>query len=292
MISDLGFCNAVILVATCVVSVLGFWNPAVEERLIFEPERILAYKEYYRLVTSAFLHADFVHLLLNMMSLYFFGPAVEAFLGWHNFILIYFGAIIGGSLLALYVHRHHEYRAYGASGGVCGMIFAYILLFPGARIYSFPLPFPVPAWLYASGFLIGSFYALKAGKDNVGHDAHLGGAILGLLVAACLSPASVQENLRLFLLVLIISVGVLVYLWVNPLFLAARHFAGPMRWKRRAQSAPRHQREPVEVDAILEKISKQGFQSLSAEEKSKLHQISDKFRGRSESKKPKSGLAI
>jgi membrane associated rhomboid family serine protease len=292
MTSGLGICNGAILLATCVVSVMGFSNPVVEERLIFEPERILAYKEYYRLVTSAFLHADFWHLLLNMMSLYFFGPSVEAFLGWYNFLLIYFGAIVGGGLLALYVHRHHEYRAYGASGGVCGMIFAYILLFPGTRLYSFPLPFPVPAWLYAAGFLLGSFYALKAGKDNVGHDAHLGGAIVGLLLAACIFPASVQYNLRLFLLVLGISVAVLVYLWVNPLFLATRHFVGPVRWRRREQSAMRSRREPVEVDALLEKISKSGFESLTEEEKSRLQQVSDKFRSRSESKKPESGLAI
>jgi membrane associated rhomboid family serine protease len=292
MISDLGLCNAALLLATCVVSVLGFWNPVVEERLIFEPERILAYKEYYRLVTSAFLHADFTHLLLNMMSLYFFGPAVEAFLGPPGFLLIYFGAIIGGSLLALYVHRHHEYRAYGASGGVCGMIFAYMLLFPGTRIYSFPLPFPVPAWLYASGFMLGSFYAMKARKDNVGHDAHLGGAIFGLLLAACLRPASVEENLRFFLLVLIISIAVLVYLWINPLFLATRHFVGPIRWKRRTANVSTYRREPGEVDAILEKISKKGFESLSEEEKSKLQQASNKFRSRSESKKPESGLAI
>jgi hypothetical protein len=102
----------------------------------------------------------------------------------------------------------------------------------------------------------------------------------------------VQENLGLFLLVLSISVSILVYLWVNPLFLATRHFVGPMRWKRSKEDLPRYRREPVEVDAILEKISKQGFESLSDEEKSKLQQVSDKFRNRSDSKKPESGLAI
>src|SRR5207237_4237613 len=113
---------------TGVCSFFGFRSYAVEEKYIFDLERILAGKQYYRLVTSAFLHADWRHLILNLLSLYFFGSSVEMSLGTAQFLLIYFGAVIGGNLLSLYVHRLHDYRAYGASGGVCGIIFAYILM--------------------------------------------------------------------------------------------------------------------------------------------------------------------
>src|SRR5882762_4294217 len=167
-------CTMLLMLLTGVCSYFGFRSYAVEEKYIFNPERILAGKEYYRLVTSAFLHADWQHLSFNMLSLFLFGNAVELAAGKTQFLAIYFGAVVGGNLLSLYVHRHHEYRAYGASGGVCGIIFAYILLFPGASISQFLMPLAIPGWLYAIGFMVASFLAMKAHRDNVGHDAHLG----------------------------------------------------------------------------------------------------------------------
>src|SRR6266436_1694183 len=119
-----------LIVVTGVWSFLGFRNPAIIEKFIFNLQSILAEKEYYRLVTSAFLHANWQHLIFNMLSLYFFGERVELELGKYSFLFIYLGAVIGGSLLSLFIHRHHQYLAYGASGGVCGIIFAHILLFP------------------------------------------------------------------------------------------------------------------------------------------------------------------
>src|SRR3954469_10647660 len=112
-----------IIGATVWISIVGFKNPTFEEGLIFCPEFILADKQYYRLVSSAFLHADWRHLAFNMFSLYAFGVHLEADYGPLTFLAIYFASIVGGSLLALWLHRHHVYRAYGASGGVCGIIF-------------------------------------------------------------------------------------------------------------------------------------------------------------------------
>ena len=158
-----------------------------------------------------------------MVSLYLFGRTFEWSLGKTDFLLIYFGSVIGGSLLSLYVHRHHDYLAYGASGGVCGIIFAYLLLFPGAGI-SLYFAVPIPGWLYAIGFMVGSFIALKQAKDNIGHDAHLGGAIVGLLIAAGLHPQAAAYNWKIFLLVLVPAILLLVYLWLNPLFLPTPSF--------------------------------------------------------------------
>src|SRR5882762_6836437 len=174
MHEPLAICNLLLILLTVVFSYLGFRSRALEAKYIFHPEAILAGKEYYRLVTSAFLHAAWQHLSFNMLSLFFFGNAVELAAGKTQFLAIYCGAVVGGNLLSLYVHRHHEYRAYGASGGVCGIIFAYILLFPGSSIQQFPIPIPIPGWLYAIGFMVASFLAMKAHRDNVGHDAHLG----------------------------------------------------------------------------------------------------------------------
>jgi len=296
MHEPLAICNLLLILLTVVFSYLGFRSRALEAKYIFHPEAILAGKEYYRLVTSAFLHADWQHLSFNMLSLFLFGNAVELAAGKTQFLAIYFGAVVGGNLLSLYVHRHHEYRAYGASGGVCGVVFAHILLFPGSAISSFLLPIPIPGWLYAIIFMVGSFVAMKANnKGDIGHDAHLGGAIIGLLIAAALQPVLAQENWKVLLLVGGAAGFLLIYLWFNPLFLPLqsfrhRHFSGSGRG--RGPKLPAFKRERFELDAILEKINNGGIESLSEQEKNFLQGVSGKYQRRSESKKPESGLAI
>src|ERR1700733_6615280 len=175
-----------IIAVTGIFSFIGFSNQSFVERFIFCPEYILRDKQGYRLVTSAFLHANWQHLIFNMFSFYAFGRHIELWLGITPLLAIYFASIVGGSLLSLSLHRHHIYKAYGASGGVCGVIYAYIFLFPGSGIYVLPLPFAIPAWIYAIAFLLLSFYGINRANDNIGHDAHLGGAIIGLLTATAL----------------------------------------------------------------------------------------------------------
>jgi membrane associated rhomboid family serine protease len=292
MNEPLALCNLLVILLTVAVSYAGFRYSWVEENYIFRPENILAGKEYYRLITSGFLHSGWNHLLWNMVSLYLFGELLEWSLGRTDFLLIYFGSIIGGNLLSLYVHRHHDYRAYGASGGVCGIIFAYLLLFPGASITVY-LAVPIPGWLYAIGFILGSFVAMKRAKDNVGHDAHLGGAIVGLLIAAALRPEAARHNWKIFLLVFVPAVVLLIYLWVIPLFLPGPSWFGrPIRVRSGRPALPRYKQEAIEVDAILDKIRRTGADSLTTEEKAVLEGVSEKLRRREESRKPESGLAI
>lgn len=288
-------CTYLIIALTVWVSYQGFKSLAFEQKYIFSPEYILAGKEFYRLVTSAFLHSGWQHLIFNMLSLYAFAETIELFYGRSEFLGIYFGAIIGGSLLSLYVHRHHLYQAYGASGGVCGVLFAYMLLFPGGSIRMFFLPFGIPAWLYAVGFMLYSFYGMKENnRGNIGHDAHLGGAIIGLLIAAGLHPERVRNNLTVFLIVFISAVLLLIYLWRNPTLLPlAAVFRTPFaKTKNRLAELPRHKRENLEMDAILDKIAKKGLHSLTKDEQTMLARMSGKYQRRSESKKPESGLAI
>src|SRR5215831_16541201 len=97
-----GACTLATIFVTVVFSFAAFAKPELEERFIFDPERILAWKQYYRLVSSGFLHADWRHLALNMVSLYFFGPVLELLLGVEQFLATYLGSIIGGNLLSLY----------------------------------------------------------------------------------------------------------------------------------------------------------------------------------------------
>jgi hypothetical protein len=226
-----------------------------------------------------------------MLSLYLFGRAIEFSLGAGRFLLIYFAAILGGSLLSLWIHRHHDYRAYGASGGVCGMIFSYILLFPGSSIMMF-LVF-IPAWLYAILFLVGSFFALKRQRDSVGHDAHLGGAIIGLWTTAALEPWIVLLQPKMFTTISVLSVLLFLYVLKNPLFLPISGFLPD--WAGAASKrdpVPKYKREAAELDAVLEKVSQSGVESLTAEEQAVLRSASEKYRRRADSQKPRSGLSI
>jgi hypothetical protein len=208
-----------------------------------------------RLFTAAFLHADWNHLLLNMVSLYLFGRHVEMFLGIVRFLAVYLAAIVGGSFLSLCIHRHHEYHAYGASGGVCGVIFSYIFLFPGSSIFMFPMRVSIPAWLYAILFFIGSFLALKRQADHIGHDAHLGGAIIGLWTTTALEPWIVSPQPKLFLAISTLSVVLFVYLVKNPLFLPLSSYATAKPQPKTKSRKLTKVCDETELDAVLEKKS-------------------------------------
>jgi membrane associated rhomboid family serine protease len=286
-------CNWLVILFTCGFSYAGFRNRGFEEKYIFWPQAILGGRQYYRLLTSGFLHANGAHLGMNMLSLYFFGPGIEWSCGGMQFLAIYFAAIVGGNLLSLLVHRHHDYRSYGASGGVSGIILASIFLFPGGSIQFFLVPIGIPCWLYAVGFLAASFYGMKNQIGHVGHDAHLGGALVGLYTAAAMHPSIILGSPKLFAVISIGTILLLLYLAKNGLVLPAGGMAFP-KFARPAgrSSLPEHKRTERQLDAILAKISEQGIQSLTAEEEAVLRETSDKYKRRGNSEKPKSGLTL
>lgn len=274
MTPDLPIATIVIIAVTGVVSFRAFHDDASADRLIFSPEAILVRKEYYRVVTSALLHADWQHLLFNMISLGLFAQFMEPAIGAGRFLLIYFAGIIGGNLLSLYLHRHHEYFALGASGGVCGVVFASIFLFPDERIGSLFLPIGIPGWLYALLFLASEFYGGRRQRTNIGHDAHLGGAIVSLLTTTVMFPGIVRVSPWLYAAVITFTLGMFIYFWKSPLNLPWSN------WSRRT-SAPRPKARPggptaEEVDAVLEKVSQKGFQSLTRKEREILEHAAKK----------------
>ena len=294
MNEPLAYCTLIVCVITALCSIAGFRDAAFLDRFIFSVREILAGKEFYRVFTSSLLHADWPHLLLNLISLYLFGRHIEWVYGPKQFLFIYAMAVVGGSLLSLWIHRHHEYRAYGASGGVCGVIFSYIFLFPGSGMIVPPLPFSIPGWLYAILYLIGSFAGLKRQKDNIGHDAHIGGALIGLLTATTLHPEIVKWSPKLFAAVTALSLLLFFYLIKNPLYLptSSPDISLPKwTWRRSRSGKPpvaRSTTETARMDAILEKISHSGIQSLTVEERKFLERVSQKHQNRTDPKPPSS----
>lgn len=159
--------------------------------------------EQVRMISSAFLHANTQHLLFNMLSLFFFANAVIYNLGVVNFVIIYAASLVVGNLLSYYFHKdEYHYSAVGASGAVSGVIYAGILLNPGMTINFF-----IPGWLFGVGYLLYSIYGMKTKTDNIGHDAHFGGAMGGFIVTLLMAPYLLQTSL---LMVGLLSVPIII----------------------------------------------------------------------------------
>ena len=184
----------VLIVANVIVSSRGFNNHTFFEQYKFNIGRILG-GEKIRMLTSGFLHADWIHLLFNMYALYLFGDIVAVFLGSELFLLIYVISLLSGSLYTLQSYKKVPYySAVGASGAVSGIVFSSILLYPDMSLYLFFIPIPIPGYIFGTGYLIYSIYGMKKQLGSVGHAAHLGGAIAGFVMSILLKPSLFLEN--------------------------------------------------------------------------------------------------
>ena len=213
-----------------------------------------------------------------MISLYAFSGLIESNLGGLKFLIIYFASLVGGDLLSLFVHRNHgDYNSVGASGAVCGIIFASIALFPGMGIGFFGLPLSIPSWLYGILYVLYSIYGIKSKKDNIGHEAHLGGALIGMTVALIIEPSAFLEN---YLTILIIAVPTIAFIYLiitRPHILLVDNFY--YKTHKNYYSVDHKYNEEKNnnqkgIDKILDKINKNGIGSLSKKENEKLKQFS------------------
>ena len=183
-----------IIVANVLFSYKGFNDMAFFRKYEFHIGSIRA-GEQLRMVSSAFLHADWGHLFFNMFTLFMFAPVVVNYFGSFSFLLIYMGSLVFGSLLTLLMHKNeYGYRAIGASGAVTGILYSAILVQPGMNLYLFFVPIPIPAYLFGIGYLLYSIYGMKAKRDNIGHTAHFGGAIGGYLITLVKEPTMIVDN--------------------------------------------------------------------------------------------------
>ena len=186
-----------IIVLTCLISVTAFNNSKILEDLIFWPPAISIRHQYYRFITCGLIHADIMHLAFNMFTLYFFGKYLEAHymgelgLPHYTYLILYVGAVIVANI-PTYIKRRddYNYRSLGASGGVCAVLFAFILLRPWATIQVIVIP--IPAIIYAGLFLGYSAYMSRRGGDNVNHDAHFWGALFGVCFTILMRPTVVD----------------------------------------------------------------------------------------------------
>lgn len=188
--------NLIIIGITVIVSIVAFSNPEWFEKLKFDAYLIKHNRQLWRFLSYALVHAGWLHLLINMWVLYLFGRIVETnFTGVFGirgllfYFLLYLGGIIFSILLDFGKHKDDPYySAVGASGAVSAVLFASILIYPTSGIYIFPIPFSIPAWLFGILYLLYSAYMGRRGEDNIGHNAHLFGALFGIVFTAIIVP--------------------------------------------------------------------------------------------------------
>ena len=183
----------VIVAVTVLVSWRAFNDRALMERMILWPPAVERRRQYDRLLGYGFVHADWMHLLFNMITLWSFGTAVERLFSPMitpvGFVLFYLSAIVVSILPTYIAHRRDpNYRSLGASGGVSAVLFAFILFDPWSKLIIFPIPVPIPAFLFAILYVAYSIWMDRRGRDNVNHSAHLWGAAYGLLFTVLLEP--------------------------------------------------------------------------------------------------------
>ena len=182
---------------TLAVTLYQFNAPvAFTKRMVLTSRGVIDDRQYLRLLSHGFIHGGGFHLLLNMVTLFFFGPPIERILGWDGFVAVYFGSMLIAGGVSVFVHRaNRDYAALGASGGVAGLIFSYVLFAPLAKFYLFFIPIGIPAYVFAPAYLLYSTVAM-GGNDNVGHEAHIAGALSGLALTLVIAPAALGHFLR------------------------------------------------------------------------------------------------
>lgn len=257
-----------LIVITCVVSYSGLKNEFLLDRYSFSIEKVSVNKEYIRFISSGFFHVNWLHLIVNMFVLWSFGSGLEARAGALPMLLIYFSSLLGGNILALLIHKYNEsYSSVGASGAIAGLVFASIALTPGLNIFF------LPSWVFGIAYVLYTIYAIRSRRTDVGHAAHLGGALIGMIIAVLMYPSALQYNLLPILAILfpgIVLIGIMIR--KPELILIDKRSRERQLTMEDRYNISRHSYQE-EVDRILEKINKTGINSLTKKEK----EILDKY---------------
>lgn len=185
----------VIIAITVVISILAFNRRDLFDKLKFNAFLIYKHKQWYRFLSYGLVHADYMHLFINMFVLFSFGEIVEAFFSHYfgpraiiYFLLLYTGGLAFSTLYDFGAHKKDSwYNAVGASGAVSAVVFSSIILYPTGKIFLFFIPIGIPAPLFGLLYLVYSFSMAKKGQDNIGHNAHFFGALFGVIYTILLN---------------------------------------------------------------------------------------------------------
>jgi len=192
--------SPVTLILLVINGLIGAYTLMVDaspiDKMAFRPYAFYHERQFWRLLTAGFVHGGFGHLFVNMITLFFFGPTVEHLLGPGGFLAVYFGSDIVANLATLARYRDDRaYGAIGASGAISGVLFSYCLFFPFSTLLIF-FALPMPALMFAVLYVAYSIYAAKQLSDRIAHEAHLGGALGGVILTIIIVPEAITIFLR------------------------------------------------------------------------------------------------
>lgn len=268
--------GTLLLLFTGMFTYKGFVDQKYFDRYKFDVDEILIGGQYDRLLSSGFLHANWLHFGFNMIALLAFSLSLEDTLGIGYFAIIYFASLIGGSLLALYIHRQHgDYTAVGASGAVSGVIFATIILYPDSSISFIIIPIEIKSWIFGILFVLVSILGIKSQADNIGHEAHLGGALIGILLTLLIEPSVIVQH---WWVILLLALPVLTFLGLlirNPEMLLVDKY-----WGSEVESLKTMKpfvTKKKTMDELLDKIAHKGVDSLTKQEKKWLDEYREEM---------------
>lgn len=183
-----------IFVFTIITSVYAFYNHGVYGKFMLHPYSVSRKHKIYTLITSGLIHADWIHLLFNMITFFSFGFALESTIGSLKFGIIYFVSLIASDIPSVIKHKDDMwYNSLGASGAISAVLFSCILFFPFSKMYIFPIPFSIWSIIFGPIYLVYCAYMSKNSRDNINHDAHLFGALAGLILTVLLVPGIIPN---------------------------------------------------------------------------------------------------
>ena len=185
---------SIIFIFTIVTSIYAFNDHVLYGKFMLHPYSVYRKNKLYTLITSGMVHANWMHLIFNMFTFFFFAFKLEATIGHWQFGLIYLLGMILSDLPSVVKHKNDFwYNSLGASGAISAVLFSYILFYPFSTLMIFPLPIPIWACLFGILYLIYCAYMSKNSRDNINHDAHFFGAIAGVLITVILEPRIVPH---------------------------------------------------------------------------------------------------
>lgn len=185
---------SIIFLFTIITSIYAFNDPALYGKFMLHPYSVSRRYKLYTLITSGLIHADWMHLIFNMITFLSFGFALEKTVGSLNFGIIYFVSLIISDIPSVIKHKNDMwYNSLGASGAISAVLFSCILFFPFSKMYIMPIPIPIWAIAFGPLYLVYCVYASKQSGDNINHDAHFFGALSGLILTVILVPGVIPR---------------------------------------------------------------------------------------------------
>ena len=185
---------SIIFIFTVVTSVYAFNDPGLYGKFMLHPYSVYRKQNVYTLITSGLIHGSWMHLLFNLFTFYFFAFPLENTIGSLRFGIIYLVGLILSDIPSVIKHKNDfHYHSLGASGAISAVLFSYILFYPLSTMMIFPLPVPIWSVVFGVLYLVYCYYMSGNSRDNINHDAHLFGAITGVILTILLVPGIVPH---------------------------------------------------------------------------------------------------